>query len=300
MKHPYLNQPTGDEPKVKVMVDADVLIELFINRSGFVENSEKLLAEIEKSRQVEVYVTDKCLKRIQLEEGLGEDGALYVEKILCGRVIRITKSIRDEARTYCLPDFDSAEEVVCAKNEQLSAIITQNPNNFSGTNNLLILSVEELFVRLQLNENLLIQDTEEKRVIFNSTAIAGSAITTKRELNIEPTLIFFSGHCVVEQSSLPLPLLERFDDYFLSIFRFINLPKKKITNFYWDSPIKFDDFDNWINSYQALLIFQSSCKLLKNDYLCKNRIYSAIYSPKYLHKYLLKIILYKFSKKKIK
>lgn len=63
MKHTYLDQSIDDEPKVKVLIDADVVLELFINRRGFVEDFEKLLAEIETSPQVEMYVTNKCLKR---------------------------------------------------------------------------------------------------------------------------------------------------------------------------------------------------------------------------------------------
>lgn len=153
MKHPDLDQSIDDEPRVKVLIDADVLLELFINRRGFVEDVEKLLAEIETSRQVEVYVTNKGLKRIRLEEGLSENAALQIEEIFCGRVITISNAIRDEARTYSLPDFDSAEEVACAKNEQLNAIITLNPQNFDGST-LPIWSVANLLERVLLEKSL--------------------------------------------------------------------------------------------------------------------------------------------------
>jgi hypothetical protein len=153
MKHTYLDQSIDDEPKVKVLIDADVVLELFINRRGFVEDFEKLLAEIETSPQVEMYVTNKCLKRIRLEEGLGENAALQIEEIFCGRVITISNAIRDEARTYRLPDFDSAEEVACAKNEQLNAIITLNPQNFDGST-LPIWSVANLLERVSLEKSL--------------------------------------------------------------------------------------------------------------------------------------------------
>lgn len=153
MKHPDLDQSIDNEPRVKVLIDADVLLEFFINRRDFVEDVEKLLAEIETSRQVEMYVTNKCLKRIRLEEGLSENAALLIEEIFCGRVITISNAIRDEARTYSLPDFDSAEEVACAKNEQLNAIITLNPQNFDGST-LPIWSVANLLERVSLEKSL--------------------------------------------------------------------------------------------------------------------------------------------------
>jgi hypothetical protein len=282
MKHPCPYQAIDGEPIVKVLLDADVLLELFINRGGFVEDVERLLAEIDKSPKVEVYVTDKCLKRIRLEEELGERAALYVEKILRGRVIKISGSIRDEARTYCLRDFDSAEEVVCAKNEQLDAIVTLNPQNFDGTNNLLIWSVEDLFARLQLNKNWLIPYAEEKPVIVMLDACYTGKISLVNEFHTailwEPKgfdIIHFSGHGAFTK------LRERI-------------------NFYWKPQIKLDDeLDNWITSDEALLLFRNSYWLLKKNRSCKSRNLHTIYSSKYLHKDLLKVLLDKFPNKNV-
>lgn len=149
MKYPYLYQPIDDEPKVKVLLDADVLLELFLNRSGFVEDVERLLAEIEKSRQVEVYITDKCLKRIRIENDLGDEASLFVEEMVYGRVIKIDSDIREMARVSCLQDYDSAEEVACANAMHLDAIVTHNPSNFTGAN-LRIWSVVDLLNRLSV------------------------------------------------------------------------------------------------------------------------------------------------------
>jgi hypothetical protein len=299
MQNPYLELSTDDEPRLKVLLDADVLLELFINRSGFVEDVEKLLAEIEKSRQVEVYVTDKCLKRIGLEEGLGENAALYVEKIFCGRVIKISKSIRDEARTYCLPDFDSAEEVVCAKNEQLNAIVTQNIQNFDGTNNLLIWSIESLLATLQLNKNLSIQ-YEEKELVNYSSGIASLTRHLKAviidachpvkitSLGGIQYYIDFAG--VRGRKCCPSPVL-------------INLEKREKINSSWNQEIRFDNY--WLTSDEALLLFRNHYSLLgilEENYIFrigKNRIGHTIYSLKYLHKYLLEVLLYKFPKKNV-
>lgn len=153
MKHPYLYQPIDDEPKVKVLLDADILLELFVNRSGFVEDVERLLAEIKKSQQVEVYITDKCLKRIRIEDDLGDKASSFVEKMVRGRVIKIDSDIRALARVTCLPDYDSAEELACANARNLDAIITQNPLNFDGST-LPIWSVASLLERISLEKSL--------------------------------------------------------------------------------------------------------------------------------------------------
>lgn len=135
-----------------------MVLELFINREGFVEDAEKLLMEVAQSQEIEVYVTDKCLKRIRLELGdtddqLGEQAAYKVEAMLNGRIIQIDRSIREQARTFPLRDFDSAEELACATAMQLDAIVTQNSPNFDGAT-LTIWSVEDLLKRLQLEKNL--------------------------------------------------------------------------------------------------------------------------------------------------
>ncbi len=141
MKTPDIYKSTGGNPKIRVLVDADVWLELFINRSSFVENAEKLqqlLLDPEYSPWIEVYTTSKCLRRIRYELGesdsnLGEDAVAYVETMGV-KVIPIDESLREKARTYSLRDFDSAEEVACATANNLDAIITLNPQNFDGAN----------------------------------------------------------------------------------------------------------------------------------------------------------------------
>ena len=153
-----MNESTGDNPKIKVLVDADVLLELFINRSGFVEDAEKLqqlLVDPKKSSWVEVYITSKCLRRIHYELGesdsnLGEDAVAHVE-IMGVKKIPIDENLIQKARISSLRDFNSAEEVACANAMNLDAIITLNPHNFDGTN-LQIWSVSELLKRVYLQK----------------------------------------------------------------------------------------------------------------------------------------------------
>lgn len=282
MEHPYLYQPINDQPKVKVLLDADVLLECFINRSGFIEDAERLLTEVEQSQQIEVYATDKCLKRTQLQLGgkLGEDAVLYVKKILHNRIIEISKSIRDEARTYCLPDFDSAEELVCAKNEQLNAIVTLNPKNFDGINDFLIWSVEDLLARLQLNKNLLIQYEQKEPAIFMSGSFS-SSLEIRREEAIE--VFMFCGSGKSDMSFVSGSTIRGILQHYLGRLGLLSSPKtREIINLSWIKQIKTDDFDNWITSNKALLL------LLGNNYrTCESKIYHTRYSSKDLLKLIL-------------
>lgn len=180
----------GGKPRIKVLADADMVLELFINRKGFVEDSERLLMEIAQSQQVEVYVTDKCLKRIRIEDKLGDEASLFVEKMLHGRVIKIDSDIRALARVNCLLDYDSAEEVACAKSKRLNVIVTQNPNNFDGTD-LLVLSLESLLTRLQLEQSLDMTNILKalKECLFKSGNITElDILTNEAEIPVVPEL----------------------------------------------------------------------------------------------------------------
>jgi|GEM_PF-1048958 len=199
MKHPYLYQPIDNQPRVKVLVDADVLLELFINRSGFVEDVERLLTEIKKSPQIEVYTTDKCLKRIRIEDELGDDAVSFVEEILCGRVITIDSEIRVQARVSCLQDYDSAEELACANARKLDAIITQNPQNFDGST-LPIWSVANFLERVSLEKNRhlrqLISNPDCVKVLgsfleIDCVKVLGSFLEMS---NSSAIMLYFSGH----------------------------------------------------------------------------------------------------------
>jgi PIN domain len=147
--------------KMKVLVDADIILEFFINRGEFVEEAEDLLMRIDGAQQVEAYITSKCLKRIYLELGtqdtnLGEQAVAQIESLFCDRVIEIDCTIREKARTSSLRDFDSAEEVSCATSMNLDAIVTQNPQNFLDSP-LPIWSVVDLRDRLLLEKDLAVE-----------------------------------------------------------------------------------------------------------------------------------------------
>ena len=132
---------------VSVLADADLLLELFLNRGGIVEAAERLLQAVH-FREIKLYVTDKCLKRVCLElsdtdEQLGKRASEWLHTRLEGRVISISSEIKEKTRRLSLRDFDSAEEVACAVANNLEGIVTHNPDNFPLVD-LPIFSVNEL------------------------------------------------------------------------------------------------------------------------------------------------------------
>lgn len=144
----------------KVLVDADVILELFLNRSGFVEDIEKLLEETNKRNSIKLYITDKCLRRIPLELDdeeieLAEKSVAFVKGIFNDRIIKIDSELKEQARKCALPDFDSALELACATKVGLDAIVTHNPSNFgviceNGISKLKIWDLKTLNCRLSL------------------------------------------------------------------------------------------------------------------------------------------------------
>ena len=155
----------------KVLVDADVILELFLNRSGFVENIEKLLEEAEKTKSVELYVTDKCLRRIPLElddanSELAEQSVAFIKRFFNDRIIKIDSALKEQARKYALPDFDSALELACAIEMYLGAIVTLNPSNFCADVDLGIWSPAELLQRLPLEKNARRDEAREHAMLL--------------------------------------------------------------------------------------------------------------------------------------
>lgn len=121
-----------------ILIDADVILEFFINRGGFVEDVETLMPLI-KSGKIRAHIIDQGIDKIRYwlnkpDTQLGNEAASMVEFILKGCIIPVTENHIAQARLLPLKDFESAVEVVCAKETNCSGIITQNPQAFEGAN----------------------------------------------------------------------------------------------------------------------------------------------------------------------
>ena len=133
----------------RALLDGDILIELFYNRGGFVEEIESFLDSLAKLNDSTFYITDKALRQFEVEH-IGQCVLLqsnlehideselrvvtnYFRKLFDNNTITVTHSIVQKARKLGFPDFDSAIEHICALEYELDAIITQNPSNFPNT-----------------------------------------------------------------------------------------------------------------------------------------------------------------------
>jgi hypothetical protein len=120
-----------------ILADADLILEFFANRSGYVEHVEALFDTMQQSDELQVYITDHCLGKVRFylsrqDDSLGDEAVTMLETIFEGRIISINQSFIERARHSPLKDFESAVEAVCAIERDLNAIVTLTPEKFSG------------------------------------------------------------------------------------------------------------------------------------------------------------------------
>jgi sulfur-carrier protein len=141
--------------KYRVLADADLILEFFINRDKYIEDVEIFMNMIDSS-VFNVFITDKCSKRLCLDtddESIANEAMNCIGRIFKGYIIEINQQIREEARRLDIMDFDSAEECVCASIHNIDAIITLNRHNFEGAF-IPILSIKDLLVREKLRHTV--------------------------------------------------------------------------------------------------------------------------------------------------
>ncbi|MEM8719041.1 MAG: hypothetical protein AAGE84_06990 [Cyanobacteria bacterium P01_G01_bin.39] len=141
---------------MKILVDNDWVLELFVYRQQYIEQAEKLLKLLQDKPQVEVYATELCLDKIRSFVGhndsqLGYDAVSWVKQKFNNRLLPFDIDIRDNASSLSIKDFESAVEVAIAQKNNIAAIITLNPEIFAGAN-LPVLSENNLIERLTLEE----------------------------------------------------------------------------------------------------------------------------------------------------
>ncbi|OUL28233.1 PIN domain-containing protein [Nostoc sp. 106C] len=138
---------------LKILVDADLILEALMNRNNCVEDVGKLLDIIHPV--IQIYITDvgwqkiynylSCLQNTQIAELVVN---WLQEKI---QICPIDNSILQQARSSPLQDFESAVELVCVSKRQLHAIVTHKQENFAeATHNFWIWSIADLWLRANL------------------------------------------------------------------------------------------------------------------------------------------------------
>jgi predicted nucleic acid-binding protein len=140
---------------MKILADADILLELFLNRRGKIDAARTLI-DMAQSRQIQLYVTDLCLQKLHVYLDhfriQSPEKAIARLKHTCKRsILTINRHLIEAARLSPLDDFEAALEVACASHAQLDAIVTLNIAAFNRSD-YPVWSVDELVCRYQLRQ----------------------------------------------------------------------------------------------------------------------------------------------------
>ena len=139
---------------MKILIDADLILELLINRSKVVKDAE-VIWKLAESHHIEGFVTNAGLEKIYFycreltDETLADGIVESLEKVLSS--CSIDQNIIRKATSSQLKDFESAIEFICAKSMGFDGVVTHCLHNFSGSDSS-VWSVHELLVALKNNE----------------------------------------------------------------------------------------------------------------------------------------------------
>ncbi|HEY9708423.1 MAG TPA: PIN domain-containing protein [Oculatellaceae cyanobacterium] len=136
---------------MRVLVDTNIMLDALLEREPFVRDARALLEAID-SGQIEGYVTATTLTNIfyivRRQTRSIERASLAVSETLAAmQICSVDRDILEAAFAYNLRDFEDAVQLACAIAENLDAIITRNPQDFTGAT-LPILSASELLESL--------------------------------------------------------------------------------------------------------------------------------------------------------
>jgi predicted nucleic acid-binding protein len=142
---------------IRILVDADLILEALINRTEFVENIRELLDRVHPS--IQMYVTDVGWQKIY--DYASRFQSTKIAEIIIDwlrnkiQICTVDQTILQQARSLPLRDFESAVELVCASYEKLDAIVTHKHDDFAlCSNKFWIWSVADLRLRANLENQL--------------------------------------------------------------------------------------------------------------------------------------------------
>ncbi len=142
---------------IKILVDADLILEMLMNREGFIEDISDLLDRVNPLLQM--YITDvgwqkistyvRCLQNNNIADVVAN---WLKDKV---QICKVDRAMLEQARMSPLKDFESAVELTCVNSRKLDAVVTHNYDDFAQTpNKLWVWSVTELWTRIHLEKQL--------------------------------------------------------------------------------------------------------------------------------------------------
>ncbi|MCX7596323.1 MAG: PIN domain-containing protein [Fischerella sp.] len=142
---------------IKIIFDADIILEALMNRNDFGEEVSKLLDRTHPL--IQMHITDIGWQKIYAYASRLRNNKIaevvvdwLQEKI---KICPVDQTILQQARSLPLKDFESAVELICASYEELDAIVTHNLDDFAeAPGKYRVWSVAELWVRANLESQL--------------------------------------------------------------------------------------------------------------------------------------------------
>ncbi|MDF5727113.1 MAG: PIN domain-containing protein [Rhizonema sp. PD38] len=142
---------------IKILVDADLILEALMNRDRFVGDINELLDRVHPL--IQMYVTDIGWQKIYTyasrlrNTNIAEMVIDWLQQKI--HICSVDQTIIQQARSSPLKDFESAVESVCASYQKLDAIVTHNHDDFANdSNKFWVWSVAELGMRANLESQL--------------------------------------------------------------------------------------------------------------------------------------------------
>jgi predicted nucleic acid-binding protein len=142
---------------IKIIFDADLILEALMNRNGLGEEVSKLLDKVHPL--IQMYITDIGWQKIYTYASRLRDNKVaeivvdwLKEKI---KICHVDQTVLQQARTLTLEDFESAVELCCVSYEELDAVVTHKLSDFTqAPHKYYVWSVAELWVRVNLETQL--------------------------------------------------------------------------------------------------------------------------------------------------
>jgi hypothetical protein len=159
---------------MRILLDADTLLEFFRNRSEFIGKVEYLSEIFRSNSSIQVYLSKPGLDKIVSLQALNEKES---EQLVAGlrkriKILRVTKAVVKKASSSSALDYESAVEIHLAIKAHIGAIVTHKPSDFSSEElNVITLSDLQQRNHLEVNFSKNIKDLPAVLVI-NSEQIS--------------------------------------------------------------------------------------------------------------------------------
>jgi predicted nucleic acid-binding protein len=135
---------------VKILIDTNIILDLILERQPFVENAVLIFEQIERGN-LAGYIAATTITNIFyiIRKIEGREVALAaIHRLLVGlQFCAVDRQTIETALSLGLKDFEDSVQLVCATLDQLDAIVTRDPKDFSSSN-LPIYSPTELLTQL--------------------------------------------------------------------------------------------------------------------------------------------------------